>query len=99
MVTGHAIRLEQALVNLLDNAVKFNKPGGEVRIDATAGKDGRIVISVSDTGSRHSFCRCAADLRAFLSRGQRTLARRGRHGPGTLNRQTRGGAHGWSHQR
>jgi len=25
-VTGHAIRLEQALVNLLDNAVKFNKP-------------------------------------------------------------------------
>ena len=55
-VTGHAIRLEQALVNLLDNAVKFNKPGGEVRIDARvdeggAEKDGRIVISVSDTGA------------------------------------------------
>ncbi len=28
LVTGHAIRLEQALVNLLDNAVKSsNKPG------------------------------------------------------------------------
>ena len=51
LVTGHAIRLEQALVNLLDNAVKFNKPGGEVRIDATSGRDGRIVISVSDTGA------------------------------------------------
>jgi len=51
LVTGHAIRLEQALVNLLDNAVKFNKPGGEVRIDARAAKDGRIVISVSDTGT------------------------------------------------
>lgn len=51
LVTGHAIRLEQALVNLLDNAVKFNKPGGEVRIDATPGRDGRIVISVSDTGA------------------------------------------------
>ena len=50
-VTGHAIRLEQALVNLLDNAVKFNKPGGEVRIDASPAKDGRIVISVSDTGA------------------------------------------------
>ncbi len=51
MVTGHAIRLEQALVNLLDNAVKFNKPGGEVRIEASEGKDGRILISVSDTGT------------------------------------------------
>jgi two-component system phosphate regulon sensor histidine kinase PhoR len=55
LVTGHAIRLEQALVNLLDNAVKFNKPGGEVRIDAridsSPGKGGRIVISVSDTGA------------------------------------------------
>src|SRR5665213_1160484 len=50
LITGHALRLEQALVNLLDNAVKFNKPGGEVRIDATAGQGGRIVISVSDTG-------------------------------------------------
>jgi len=51
LVTGHAIRLEQALVNLLDNAVKFNKPGGEVRIEATPGKDDRIVISISDTGA------------------------------------------------
>jgi two-component system phosphate regulon sensor histidine kinase PhoR len=51
VVTGHAIRLEQALVNLLDNAVKFNKPGGEVRVDATYGKDGRILISVADTGA------------------------------------------------
>jgi two-component system phosphate regulon sensor histidine kinase PhoR len=51
LVTGHAIRLEQALVNLLDNAVKFNRPGGEVRIDASPGRDGRIVISVSDTGA------------------------------------------------
>ncbi|HVY92105.1 MAG TPA: ATP-binding protein [Bryobacteraceae bacterium] len=50
LVTGHAIRLEQALVNLLDNAVKFNKPGGEVRIDA-APREGKIVISIADTGA------------------------------------------------
>jgi two-component system phosphate regulon sensor histidine kinase PhoR len=50
IVTGHAIRLEQALVNLLDNAVKFNKPGGEVRIETRESADGRIQISVADTG-------------------------------------------------
>ena len=50
-VTGHAIRLEQAIVNLLDNAVKFNRPGGEVRIDSGFMPDGRVFISVSDTGS------------------------------------------------
>lgn len=51
LITGHSIRLEQALVNLLDNAVKFNRPGGEARIDTGTTPEGRIFISVSDTGS------------------------------------------------
>jgi two-component system, OmpR family, phosphate regulon sensor histidine kinase PhoR len=51
LIAGHALRLEQALVNLLDNAVKFNQPGGEARIDSGVTPDGRIWISVSDTGS------------------------------------------------
>jgi two-component system phosphate regulon sensor histidine kinase PhoR len=50
IITGHAIRLDQALVNLLDNAVKFNKEGGEARIEAAVGNDGRVLITVSDTG-------------------------------------------------
>jgi two-component system phosphate regulon sensor histidine kinase PhoR len=50
-IVGHALRLEQALVNLLDNAVKFNQSGGEARIDAGTTADGRVFISVSDTGS------------------------------------------------
>jgi len=43
-------RLEQALVNLLDNAVKFNRRGGEVRLDVTRETEGNIRIVVADTG-------------------------------------------------
>jgi len=50
-VLGQKIRLEQALVNLLDNAVKFNRQDGEARVEANSAPDGRIIISVSDTGS------------------------------------------------
>jgi two-component system phosphate regulon sensor histidine kinase PhoR len=48
-VMGHELRLEQAFVNLLDNAVKFNKPNGEVHIELKR-VDGAAVMSVSDTG-------------------------------------------------
>jgi len=49
-VKGHRIRFEQAILNLLDNAVKFNKPQGEVRVQVFRSRDGQIDISVSDTG-------------------------------------------------
>lgn len=42
-------RLEQVLVNLIHNAVKFTKPGGEVVLIAVAGT-GEVRFAVRDTG-------------------------------------------------
>ena len=47
---GYGIRLEQAILNLLDNAVKFNKPDGEVRVQVEVLMDERVAIRISDTG-------------------------------------------------
>ena len=42
-------RLEQIFYNLIDNAVKFNRANGSVKVVAEE-KDGHAVISVEDTG-------------------------------------------------
>ena len=49
-ILGYGIRFEQALLNLLDNAVKFNRENGEVRVEVRPVAEGRIEISVTDTG-------------------------------------------------
>jgi two-component system phosphate regulon sensor histidine kinase PhoR len=49
-LSGYGIRLEQALMNLLDNAVKFNKPNGVVHVEVRDGSGKQIEIRVSDSG-------------------------------------------------
>lgn len=50
VVFANRLRLEQVLVNLLDNAVKFNREGGSVSVDCAANEDNSVTISVADTG-------------------------------------------------
>ena len=42
-------RTEQILLNLLENAVKYNRPGGVIRV-ALAERGNKVVITVSNTG-------------------------------------------------
>lgn len=42
-------RLKQVLLNLMSNAVKYNKEGGSVRVDCST-DEGMVRVSVSDTG-------------------------------------------------
>jgi two-component system, OmpR family, phosphate regulon sensor histidine kinase PhoR len=49
-VSGSRLRLEQAILNLLANAIKFNRPGGEVHVRATVDERHQVEIVISDTG-------------------------------------------------
>lgn len=49
-VKGDPERLRQVFVNLLDNAVKFNRTGGRVKVSASAA-GAAVQVAVTDTGA------------------------------------------------
>lgn len=49
-VKADADLLEQILLNLIDNAVKYGKPGGKVEVRATRCGTDQICVSISDDG-------------------------------------------------
>jgi len=46
---GDPVRVRQVMLNVIGNAVKYNRPGGSVRIDMAAER-GRVRVDVIDTG-------------------------------------------------
>ena len=48
-ISGVELLLEEIAFNLIDNAIKYNRPGGSVTV-TTQRKGGRAILSVKDTG-------------------------------------------------
>jgi signal transduction histidine kinase len=51
VVQGDARRLEQVFSNLLQNAVRHTPAGGEITVRTSTERDGRVSVSVHNTGS------------------------------------------------
>jgi two-component system phosphate regulon sensor histidine kinase PhoR len=50
IVSGDGDKIHQVFVNLLDNAVKFNKPGGRIVLSADQTPEG-VTVTIEDTGA------------------------------------------------
>ena len=49
-VSGDPGLLEEILVNLVDNAIKYSPGGGPVQVSGRLGSDGEVKVSVTDSG-------------------------------------------------
>ncbi|HVZ45711.1 MAG TPA: ATP-binding protein [Ramlibacter sp.] len=70
-------RLKQVLINLLFNAVKYNRPNGTVGIDAGTGSAGTTRISIRDTGMGLQAAQLGQLFQPFNRLGKQTEAEEG----------------------
>lgn len=78
IVLANRLRLEQIMVNLLDNAVKFNRPSGSVSVTWSCSEN-TVQITVSDTGIGIP----SEDLKRIFERFYRVDKARSRQAGGT----------------
>ncbi len=50
IANGDELRLQQLLLNLLSNAITYNRPGGTVKVQLSTAKDGWTCLDVIDNG-------------------------------------------------
>ena len=75
-VQADRMRLKQVMLNLVSNAIKYNRPGGEVRIDCEL-RDNVLRINVRDTGQGLDEVQVASLFEAFNRLGQDTSSEEG----------------------
>jgi signal transduction histidine kinase len=65
-VSGDADRLQQVVVNLLDNAVRATPPGGTIRVHVTAQEDA-VALTVADSGPGPTAAEAASAFEPYFS--------------------------------
>ena len=76
-VQADRTRLRQILLNLLSNAIKYNRDQGSVSVDCALQVDGRVRISVRDTGMGLDSAQQALLFQPFNRLGQEGGAQEG----------------------
>jgi len=76
-VRADRTRLKQVLLNLLSNAVNYNRDGGTVVVGCARLPDGRLRVSVQDTGIGMQAEQLKSLFQPFNRLGQETSAREG----------------------
>ena len=69
-VDADRTRLKQVIINLLSNALKYNRPGGTVDVECVTATPGRVRISVRDTGEGLAPEKLAQLFQSFNRLGQ-----------------------------
>ena len=69
-VSADRTRLKQIVINLISNAIKYNREQGSVVVDCTTSTSGRTRISVKDTGAGLSPKKLAQLFQPFNRLGQ-----------------------------
>ena len=76
-VKAHPTRLKQVIINLLSNAIKYNQPDGSARVVCSTPADGRLRISVQDSGKGLSANQLAQLFQPFNRLGQEASGTKG----------------------
>lgn len=71
------MRIKQVLINILSNAIKYNRVGGSVKLACNDRADGRVRICVEDTGLGLSPDKLAQLFQPFNRLGQEAHAEEG----------------------